>query len=87
MSNEVQFDFEKEQRPEYNRSGSKLSKLVVRLSGGLIEDEEQAHYVVLTFVVLAIITSSLMFFNSKKMPYNPSQQELLRTMTLPPVTR
>lgn len=86
MSNEVQFDFGDEQRPEYRRSSSKLSSLVVKWSGGLVKDEMQANYVILVFVILSIITSLLMFFGSKKMPYHPSQQEILQTMTLPTVT-
>lgn len=86
MQSEVQFDFEEEKRPEYRRSGSKLSGLIVKWSGGLVKDEMQANYVILGFVVLAIIISLLLFSSSKKMPYHPSQQEILRTMTLPPVS-
>ncbi|MGB2580528.1 MAG: hypothetical protein WBC83_02440, partial [Minisyncoccia bacterium] len=86
MQSGVQFDFDEEQRPEYRHQVSKLSRLVVKWSGGLVKDETQANYVILVFVALAIITSLFLFFGSKKMPYHPSQQEILRTMTLPPVT-
>jgi len=85
MSNEVQFDFDEEHRPEYRRQGSKLSRLVVKWSGGLVKDEMLANYVILVFVALAIVISLLLFFGSKKMPYQPSQREIHRTMNLPPV--
>lgn len=60
MSNEVQFDFEKEERPEYNRSDSKLVKIVVKLSGGRV-DETQANYVLLGFAILVFATSLFLF--------------------------
>lgn len=61
MQSDVQFDFDEEQRPEYNRSGSKLSRLVVKWSGGLVKDETQANYVLLGVAGLALIIS-LFFF-------------------------
>lgn len=63
MSNEVQFDFENEQRPEYSRSGSKLVKIVVKLSGGRV-DETQANYVLLGIAVVAFALSFLLFPSS-----------------------
>ncbi|KKT07800.1 MAG: hypothetical protein UV86_C0027G0006, partial [Candidatus Nomurabacteria bacterium GW2011_GWB1_43_20] len=57
----------------------------IKLSGGRV-DETQANYILLGVAVLALIISLFLFFGSEKMPYQPSQQEILRTMTLPPVT-
>ncbi|HAS85018.1 MAG TPA: hypothetical protein DCS23_03055 [Candidatus Yonathbacteria bacterium] len=60
MQSGGQFDFEEEQRPEYNRSGSRLSRLVVRLSGGRV-GETQANYVLVGFAVMAFVLSLLLF--------------------------
>ncbi|HBH71637.1 MAG TPA: hypothetical protein DDX26_02130 [Candidatus Yonathbacteria bacterium] len=84
MQSGIQFNFDEEQRPEYRRQGSKLVKVVIKLSGGRV-DETQANYILLGVAVLALIISLFLFFSSKKMPYQPSQREILRTMTLPPV--
>lgn len=70
MSSEVQFDFDEEQRPEYNHSGSKLSRLVVKWSGGLIEDEEQAHYVLLGVAILIFVILLFLFISATK-PSSP----------------
>ena len=60
MSSEVKFDFDEEQRPEYNRSGSKLVKVVVKLSGGRI-DEARAIYVLLGVAILSFVISLFLF--------------------------
>lgn len=72
MSKEVQFDFEKEDRPEYNRSDSKLSRLIVKLSGGRV-DEAQANYILLMVAMLAIVASFLLVFRGdSKIPLPPT---------------
>ncbi|MGB2580375.1 MAG: hypothetical protein WBC83_01655 [Minisyncoccia bacterium] len=63
MSNEVQFDFDEEQRPEYRRQGSKLSRLVVKWSGGRI-NEAQANYVLLGVAVAVFALSFLLLPDS-----------------------
>ncbi len=40
----------------------KIVRLVIKYSGGLIKDENQANYVLIGFVVLAIIISLFLFF-------------------------
>lgn len=76
MSNEVQFDFDEEQRPEYNHSGSKLSRLVVKLSGGLVKDEIQANYVLLGVAILAFIISLYLFFGAtREVPLDKKSME------------
>jgi len=63
MSSEVKFDFDEEQRPEYNRSGSKLVKVVVKLSGGRI-DEARANYVLIGIAIVAFTLSFILFPSS-----------------------
>lgn len=60
MSNEVQFDFEDEKRPEYSHSGSKLVKVVIKLSGGRV-DETQANYILLGIALVAFVLSFFLF--------------------------
>lgn len=43
-------------------STPKVVKWVIKLSGGLIKDEKQASYVLMGFVVVAIIVSLFLFF-------------------------
>ncbi|MDO8676646.1 MAG: hypothetical protein Q7K16_03285 [Candidatus Azambacteria bacterium] len=40
----------------------KIVRLVIKYSGGLIKDENQANYVLIGFVVLAIVVSLFLFF-------------------------
>ncbi len=59
--------------------GTKLAKLIMRLSGGLIKTEQQANYALLGLVAMAIIVSLFLFFgggegNSK----SPSKEEIFR---------
>lgn len=77
MSNEVQFDFEDEKRPEYNRSGSKLVKVVIKLSGGRV-DEAQANYVLLGVAILAFIISLYLFLGAtREVPLDKKSMELM----------
>ncbi|KKT09380.1 MAG: hypothetical protein UV86_C0008G0001, partial [Candidatus Nomurabacteria bacterium GW2011_GWB1_43_20] len=61
MQSGIQFNFDEEQRPEYRRQGSKLVKVVIKLSGGRV-DETQANYILLGVAVLALIISLFLFF-------------------------
>lgn len=61
MSNEVQFDFEEEQRQSIKPKDSTLVRLVIKCSGGFIKDKSQANYVLLGFAVLASVISVLLF--------------------------
>jgi hypothetical protein len=65
MNGDVQF--KEEWRPQQfvpkKGWGEKLAEALVKYSGGLIKDENQASYVILGFVVLAIIISLFLFFD------------------------
>jgi len=64
MNGDVQF--KEEWRPQKfvprKSWGEKLAEALVKYSGGLIKDESQADYVILGFVVVAIIISLFLFF-------------------------
>jgi len=64
MNGDVQF--KEEWRPQVavprKGWGEKLAGFLVKYSGGLIKDENQASYVILGFVVAAIIISLFLFF-------------------------
>jgi hypothetical protein len=64
MNNDVQF--KEEWRPQVavprKGWGEKLADFLVKYSGGLIKDENQAAYVILGFVVVAIIVSLFLIF-------------------------
>jgi len=48
--------------PSYHPGTSKIIQWVMKYSGGYIKDERRASYVILGFVVLAMIVSLLLFF-------------------------
>ncbi len=54
----------------------KIVQWVIKYSGGLIKDENQANYVLIGFVVLAIIVSMFLIFggdsSNKKIPFKPA---------------
>jgi len=64
MNGEVQF--KEEWRPQRfvpkKGWGEKLADFIVKYSGGLIKDENQASYVILGLVAVAIIISLFLFF-------------------------
>ncbi|MCX6731430.1 MAG: hypothetical protein NTX55_00335 [Candidatus Parcubacteria bacterium] len=64
MNGEVQFQeqWQPQQRVPKKGWGEKLAGLLVKYSGGLIKDETQASYVILGFVVVAIIISLFLVF-------------------------
>ncbi len=47
---------------------SKMSSLVIKLSGGLIKDERQAGYVLLIIVFLSVSVSLFLFLSDNKKP-------------------
>lgn len=66
MSNEVQFDFDTESRPQYGTKIPKLIQLVTRYSGGYIKDEKQANYILVGFALVAITVSLFLFIGGNK---------------------
>lgn len=58
MTDDVHFDLDTvEGQPEYKPRVSKLTQWVIKYSKGLVKNEESANYVLLGFVVVAIIIS------------------------------
>jgi hypothetical protein len=63
MSDDVQFQNQWRAVKYYNEPATpKVVKWVTKLSGGLIKDENQASYVLIGLVVVAIIVSLFLFF-------------------------
>ncbi len=64
MNIDVQFN--EEQKPQIfitkKNWGEKLASGLVKYSGGLIKDEQQANYVIIGLVVVMIIISLFLFF-------------------------
>lgn len=66
MSDKVQFDFGEKRDPQYKKTAPKITQWVMKYSGGLINSEVQANYVILGFVALAAPASLLLFFSGKE---------------------
>ncbi|MBU1956191.1 hypothetical protein KKA89_00585 [Patescibacteria group bacterium] len=63
--------FEEYRAPRSYYPGTpKIVQLVIKYSGGAIKDEEQANYVLIGFVVVAIIFSLFLFFGGGSSAYN-----------------
>jgi len=56
-SSRIKFEGEQQYTRSYYPETPKIIQWVIKYSGGYIKDEKQASYVLLGFVVLAIITS------------------------------
>ncbi len=65
-NNKVKFNEEYEAMPLYPSDTPKITKWVIKHSGGFIKNEKQANYILIGFIIIAIIISSLIFFNSGK---------------------
>lgn len=63
---QVTFESEEFQRPAISSQTqtSGIARWVIQYSGGLIKDEKQAQYVLVGFVVVAIIFVSILVFSS-----------------------
>jgi hypothetical protein len=75
MNGDVQF--KEEWRPQQfvpkKSWGEKMAEALVKYSGGLIKDETQASYVIIGFVVVAIIISLFLFFGGGAKPIYKEQ--------------
>src|SRR3989338_3274200 len=77
-SSRIKFEGEEFQRPRqsFQTPTPKIVELVIKYSGGAIKDEKQANYVLIGFVVIAIIVSLFLFFgggsSNKKIPFVPA---------------
>lgn len=67
-SSRMKFEGEKFQRlrQSFQTPTPKIVHWVIKYSGGLIKDEQQANYVLIGFVMLAIIISLFLFFSGGK---------------------
>jgi len=62
-SSRIKFEGEEFQRPRsFQTPTPKIVQWIIKYSGGYIKDENQANYVLIGFVVLAIVISLLLFF-------------------------
>lgn len=74
MNKEIQFQeqWQPQQRVPKKSWGEKLAEALVKYSGGLIKNKNQAQYVILGFVAVAIIISLFLFFGGgTKIPLSP----------------
>ena len=55
----------------------KIVRWVIKYSGGAVKDERQANYVLIGFVVLAIITSLFLFFNDIRSHSPPPTNQII----------
>ena len=71
-SSRIKFEGEEFQRPRqsFQTPTQKIVELVIKYSGGAIKDEKQANYVLIGFVVIAIIISLFLFFGGGSSSYN-----------------
>ncbi|MCR4284140.1 MAG: hypothetical protein NUV64_02375 [Parcubacteria group bacterium] len=70
-SSRIKFEGEEFQRPRsFETPTPKIVGVVIKYSGGYIKDEKQASYVLIGFVVLAIVVSLFLFFGSGSSSYN-----------------
>ena len=58
----------------------KIVQLVMKISGGAIKDERQAEYVLLGFVVVAIIVSLFLFLGGGKKIISPPKEIIDNTL-------
>ena len=54
-----------------------IPHLVIKYSGGYIKDEKQANYVLLGFIVLAIVISLFLIFNGGEIASPPEDIKIL----------
>ena len=73
--NDIKFNEYKAPRSFYPRM-PKIIQWVIKYSGGLVKNEKQANYVLLGFVVLAIIVSLFLFFGGRNKSSQLSAEQL-----------
>ena len=71
----IVFEGEQFQRParSFETPTPKIVQWVIKYSGGLIKDENQANYFLIGFVAVAIVVSLFLFFggSKSKIPSSP----------------
>lgn len=74
MTNEqIQFDIDSQIHPQYKKRTSKLVGLVMKYSGGLIEDEDRANMVLLGLAVVIMIFSFFLWKSNDPVVLNPEE--------------
>ncbi len=64
-SSRIKFEGEEFQRPRsFQTPTPKIVQWVIKYSGGYVKDEQQANYVLIGFVAIAIIISLFLFFGA-----------------------
>ena len=80
MNGEVQF--KEEWRPQQfvpkKGWGKKMAGFLIKYSGGLIKDENQAAYVIIGLVVAAIIISLFLLFDTLRSPSPPPPDQIIK---------
>ncbi|MFC1613628.1 hypothetical protein ACFL23_04890 [Patescibacteria group bacterium] len=81
FSNSSEQGILRENQPKYFFSPGtpKIVRLTVKYSRGLIKNENQANYVLLGFVVVAVIISMFLFFGGSKENLTPKEKLFLDT--------
>jgi len=72
----IVFEGEETQQPHpFQTPTPKIIRWMMEYSGGLVKDENQADYVLIGFVVVAIVVSLFLFFggsSNKTIPFKPA---------------
>ncbi len=76
----IKFHEHQASRSHYSQETPKIIQWTIKYSGGLIKNKKQANYVLIGFVILAVIVSLFLFFGggteiSEKNIYNPKTAE------------
>ena len=83
-SSRIKFEGEEFQRPRsFQTPTPKIVQWVIKYSGGAVKDERQANYVLIGFVVVAIIVVFIFLFSGggKKVKFSPGVQEEMQKAT------
>ncbi len=72
----VEFEEFRQPSQSFQTTTPKITEWIMKHSGGMIKDEKQANYVLIGFVVVAIVISLFLFFggnsSNKKIPFVPA---------------
>ncbi len=79
-SSRIKFEGEEFQRPRsFQTPTPKIVQWVIKYSGGYVKDEQQANYVLIGFVAVAIIFSLFLFFGGGSGGKGPNLRPSLPT--------
>ncbi len=78
----VEFEEFRQPSQSFQESTPKITEWVMKHSGGMIKDDKQANYVLIGFVVVAIVISLFLFFGGKNASQKPSDLFLKQTQEM-----